>query len=337
MAANLESMMFVQHTERDLPWHYAYNPELVALLQQAPTSDEALRIAGLDWEVQSQPLYVTDNPADMGKDPFTYLDISGSGSGLRQVPDFYANVRNTDGAILGVVGSRYKIVQNTDAFSFTDGIIGEGAVYETAGSLNGGKTVWLLAKLDQMQLAGDETDNYLCFANTHDGSGSVKVCVTPIRVVCNNTLNAALSGTKRIFRMRHTTNVDRRIEEAKEVLGLATRYQVELADFAEAMAKKKLEDNQLKAILNSIFDPKGEKPTDLQKRNAEECKQAFYVCYAAPDIAKFVGTAWGAINAMSDLVGHSLPHRNTKTYDEMNWGRIMDGHTLFDQMVDAVK
>ena len=316
MAALIENMMFVQHSERDLPWHYNYNPELVALLQKAPTSDEALKIAGLDWTVDSKPIQVC---------------------GGKKIEGYSANVRSSDGAVLGVVGSRYKIVQNVDAFKFTDGIIGEGAVYETAGSLNGGKTVWLLAKLDQMKLAGDETDNYLCFANTHDGSGSVKVCVTPIRVVCNNTLNAALSGTKRIFRMRHTTNVDKRIDEAKEVLGLAARYQVELADFAEAMAKKKLEDNQLKAILNSIFDPKAEKPTDLQKRNAEECKQAFYICYAAPDIAKFQGTAWGAINAMSDLVGHSLPHRQTKTYDEMNWGRIMDGHTLFDQMVAAVQ
>ena len=311
MSANVETMFYVKKSERDVPWH-----GLGTSIENAPTSEEALRIAGLDWTVDSKPIQVC---------------------GGQKIAGYSANVRSSDGAVLGVVGSRYKIVQNVDAFSFTDGIIGEGAVYETAGSLNGGRTVWMLAKLDQMKLAGDETDQYLCFANTHDGSGSVKVCITPIRVVCNNTLNAALSGTKRKFSMRHTTNVNSRIEEAKQVLGLAARYQVELADFAEAMAKRYLEDKELKRILNSIFDPKGEKPTELQKRNAEECKQAFYVCYAAPDIAKFQGTAWGAINAMSDLVGHSLPHRNTQTYNELNWGRIMDGHTLFDQMVAAVQ
>ena len=316
MSANIEYMMYVQKSERDLPWHYQYNPELVELLHNAPTSADALRYAGLDWTVESKDIQLC---------------------GGKKIPGYHANVRSTDGSVLGVVGDRYKIVQNVDAFSFTDGIIGEGAVYETAGALNGGRTVWMLAKLDQMNLAGDETDNYLCFANTHDGSGSVKVCITPIRVVCNNTLNAALHTAKRKFSMRHTTNIDKRIDEAKQVLGLAAVYQVELAEFAEAMAKKKLEDYRLREILNSIFNPKTEKPTELQKKNAEECKQAFYVCYAAPDIAKFQGTAWGAINAMSDLVGHSLPHRQTKTYDALNWGRIMDGHSLFDQMVAAVQ
>jgi len=307
MAANFESGMFV----REKAWH-----GLGVVVQDAPTSEEALRLAGLDWKVVSRDIQLC---------------------GGKKIAGYHANVRSTDDAVLGVVGARYKIVQNDEAFAFTDGIIGEGAVYETAGSLNGGRTVWLLAKLSQMELAGDEAENYLCFANTHDGSGSVKVCITPVRVVCNNTLNLALSTTKRKFSMRHTTNVQSRIDEAKQVLGLAARYEVELADFAEAMAKKRLEDIQLKAILNSIFDPKDAKATDLQKRNAEECKTAFYICYAAPDIAKFQGTAWGAINAMSDLVGHSLPHRNTQSYAENNWGRIMEGHTLLDQMVAAVQ
>lgn len=312
MSANVETMVYTQQSVRDIPWHGQGTS-----IDHFMTSLEALEYSGLNWDVLSKPIQVC---------------------GGKKIEGYTANVRSTDGAVLGVVGKRYKIVQNRDAFGFVDGIIGEGcAAYDTAGSLNGGKTVWMLVKLDQTSLVGDATDNYLCFANTHDGSGSVKVCITPVRVVCNNTLNAALTGAKRILRMRHTTNVDRRIEEAKEVLGLTARYQVELSEFAEAMAKKKVDDLQLKAILNSIFDPKGEKPTDLQKRNAEESKQAFYVCYAAPDIAKFAGTAWGAINAMSDLVGHSLPHRQTKTYDEMNWGRIMDGHTLFDQMVEAVR
>jgi len=312
MSANVETMVYSNITGRDIPWHGQG-----VSINHFMTSEEALEYSGLNWDVVSKPIQVC---------------------GGKKIEGWTANVRSSDGSVLGVVGKRYRIVQNRDAFGFVDGIIGEGAAaYDTAGSLNGGKTVWMLVKLDQTDLVGDACDNYLCFANTHDGSGSVKVCITPIRVVCNNTLNAALTSTSRIIRMRHTTNVDKRIDEAREVLGLTARYQVELAEFAEAMAKKKLEDIQLRTILNSIFDPKVKKPTDLQKRNAEECKQAFYVCYAAPDIAKFQGTAWGAINAMSDLVGHSLPHRQTKTYDEMNWGRIMDGHTLFDQMVAAVR
>ena len=310
MSANVETMMYVKKTERDVPWHGLGTP-----VQEAPNSAEALRLAGLDWEVVSRDIQLC---------------------GGKKIPGYHANVRSSDNSVLGVVGERYKIVQNNDAFAFTDGIIGEGARYETAGSLSGGRRVWMLAKLDNFKLAGDDTENYLCFANTHDGSGAVKVIITPVRVVCNNTLNAALSSAKRSFSMRHTLNVDKKIEEAKMALELNARYIVELADFAEVMAKKKLEDIRLKEILNELFKTT-DKSTDLQKRNAEECKQAFYVCYAAPDIAKFQGTAWGAINAMSDLVGHSLPHRNTKTYAEKNWGRIMDGAPLFDRMVDMVK
>ena len=310
MSANVETMMYVKKTERDVPWHGLGTP-----VQEAPNSAEALRLAGLDWEVVSRDIQLC---------------------GGKKIPGYHANVRSSDNSVLGVVGERYKIVQNNDAFAFTDGIIGEGARYETAGSLSGGRRVWMLAKLDNFKLAGDDTENYLCFANTHDGSGAVKVIITPVRVVCNNTLNAALSSAKRSFSMRHTLNVDKKIEEAKMALELNARYIVELADFAEVMAKKKLEDIRLKEILNELFKTT-DKSTDLQKRNAEECKQAFYVCYAAPDIAKFQGTAWGAINAMSDLVGHSLPHRNTKTYAEKNWGRIMDGAPLFDRMVEMVK
>ena len=121
MAANVESMFYV----REVPWH-----GLGTKVEEAPTSEEALRIAGLNWTVDQTPVY-TD-------------------SGLL-IPGYKANRRSTDGSILGIVSDRYKIVQNTEAFEFTDAIVGEtedGVVkYETAGSLCGGKRIWLLAKM----------------------------------------------------------------------------------------------------------------------------------------------------------------------------------------------
>lgn len=307
MAALVETMFSVRET----PWH-----GLGEIIQEAPTSADALRIAGLDWTVESKPIQVC---------------------GGKKIPDYSANVRSKDGAVLGVVGGRYKIVQNSEAFAFTDSIIGGEVRYETAGSLNGGRRVWMLAKMEGHTIGGDEVEPYLCFTNTHDGSGAVKAIMTPIRVVCNNTLNAALSSAKRSWSMRHTNNIDKRLEEAKEVLGLAQNYMVELADYAEVAIKTKLSDPELEYILNGIFkvDPNA-KNKELQEQRAKANKEAFYVCYAAPDIAKFQGTAWGAINAMSDLVGHSLPHKNTQNYDENNWGRIMDGHPLFDKMVNLI-
>ena len=120
MSANVETMMYVKKTERDVPWHGLGTP-----VQEAPNSAEALRLAGLDWEVVSRDIQLC---------------------GGKKIPGYHANVRSSDNSVLGVVGERYKIVQNNDAFAFTDGIIGEGARYETAGSLSGGRRVWMLAK-----------------------------------------------------------------------------------------------------------------------------------------------------------------------------------------------
>lgn len=313
MAANVETMFYVSNEEnaRFVPWHGLGTP-----VQEAPTSAVACEMGGLNWNVVPKPLQVC---------------------GGKKVPGYFANVRETDGAILGIVGERYKIVQNLDAFAFTDNLIGEDVRYETAGSLRGGKQIWLLAKMPTTSIGGDETEPYVCFTNTHDGSGSIKACMTPIRVVCNNTLNAALKGAKRTWKTRHTTNVQSRMDEAREVLGLAQNYMVELADYTEAAIKTRIDDKEVEYILDNLFkfDPKA-KNADLQKARAEEKKNAFYVCYAAPDIAKFQGTAWGMINAMSDLVGHSMPHKNTANYAENNWGSIMEGAPLFDKMVDAL-
>lgn len=158
MSANVESMFSV----REKPWH-----GLGTIVMEALTSADALRLAGLDWMVVQEPVYT-------GHDEI--------------VKGYKANVRSSDRKVLGVVSDRYKVVQNTDAFGFTDELLGKGVRYETAGSLQEGKKVWLLARLPkEYVVAGERISPYLVFSNTHDGSGSVKVAVTPVRVVCNNS------------------------------------------------------------------------------------------------------------------------------------------------------
>ena len=130
MSANVESMFYAG---REKPWH-----GLGTQVEEAPTSADALRLAGLDWTVQRKPIQVC---------------------GGRKVDNFFANVRSSDGAVLGVVSDRYQVVQNAEAFAFTDALIGgEGQVhYETAGSLMGGRKIWLLAKLPDTEIVGDKT------------------------------------------------------------------------------------------------------------------------------------------------------------------------------------
>lgn len=191
MPANVETMFSVRET----PWH-----GLGRIIMDAPASREALELAGLDWQVESRNIY------------------SGTGA---MIPGYRANVRSTDNAVLGVVSDRYRIVQNKEAFQFTDDLLGEGVTYETAGSLQGGKKVWMLARLPRKYLiAGDQVVPYLVIFNSHDGSSGVKVAMTPIRVVCQNTLNLALNTAKRIWTARHTENVLLRVQDARETLQL---------------------------------------------------------------------------------------------------------------------
>ena len=184
MSHNIETMFSV----REKPWHFSETKEVTKLIQEAPTSADALRYAGLDWHVEPKPIYTETNGL--------------FGSAMTPIPGFVANTRDSDGAVLGVVTDAYKIVQNTDAFAFTDNIIGGDVRYETAGSLAGGKRIWLLARLPETEIVGDKVEQYLVFTNTFDGSGSVRVSCTPIRVVCQNTLNVALSTAKRSWSIR---------------------------------------------------------------------------------------------------------------------------------------
>lgn len=305
MSANVETMMYV----REKPWH-----GLGTMVEEAPTSADALRLAGLDWTVDKKNIQVC---------------------GGAKIDNYKANVRSSDGAVLGVVTDRYRVVQNVEAFAFTDSLIDGEVRYETAGSLQGGKKIWLLAKLPDTEIVGDKTEPYLCFTNTHDGTGAIRVCMTPIRVVCNNTLNIALNGAKRAWSVRHTGDIQAKLHEARVCLDMANKYMDNLAVYADRMANITVTDDRIKAILDELF-PIDDDMSDREKRNAEKVKEDYMVCYFAPDIMKFMGTAWGALNAMSDMVSHNAPRRLTSNYRENNWGRIMDGHVMIDKMASLL-
>lgn len=306
MATLIESMVYT----REKPWH-----GLGTKVEEAPNSADALRLAGLDWRVEQK-----------------YIQLCGGA----KVSGYKANVRNTDGQVLGIVSDRYKIVQNNEAFEFTDSIIGGDVRYETAGSLNGGKKIWLLAKLPETEIAGDKTEPYLCFSNSHDGTGAIRVCMTPVRVVCSNTLNLALDTAKRAWSVRHTGDLQGKMHEARVCLQMANAYMGELAKEADRLANTTVTRGQLDQILEELF-PVDESSSQREKENVKKLKDEFMVCYFAPDILKFRGTAWGAVNAMSDMVSHNAPRRKTANYRENNWGRIMDGHILMDKICEKVR
>ncbi len=314
MAHNVETMFSV----REKPWHYAETSDVTKLIQEAPTSKDALRYAGLDWEVLQTPVYMEN--------------------GI-EIPNYKANIRSTDKACLGIVTDRYQIVQNADAFEFTDAIVGEtenGVVtYETAGSLCGGRKVWMLAKMPVQKVLDDDVEPYMFFSNSHDGSGAIKVGMTPIRIVCNNTLNMALNSAKRSWSTKHVGDMQSKLEEAKLCLQMADKYMQNLDIEADRLANATLYREQIDEILDEMF-PINDNDSDRKKQNVQSVKDSFYVAYFMPDILKFGESAWRAVNAMSDMVTHSTPKRNTASYEENRWGKIMDGHVMMDQFVELV-
>ena len=311
MAHAVESM----YSTRLIPWHYELTKDVTKIIQEAPNSHDALVAAGLDWTVEGKPIY----------------DAHGN-----IIKGFKANTRSTDNKVLGVVSDRYKIVQNIDAFQFTDNLIGGDVRYETAGSLMGGQKVWMLAKMPEKKIAGDDVETFVCFTNSHDGKGSVKAIVTPIRVVCQNTMNIALSRAQRSWSIRHQGNIENKIAEAREVLELTDIYMEELAKQAERWANVTINEDAFQKILNKIF-PVKEDDTDRKKNNVQKQKDDFTVCYFAPDLVKFQKSAWGVSNAATDYVAHSDPARMTQNYHANNWNRIMEGHPIVDKVVDMLK
>lgn len=302
MAVNVETMF----STREKPWH-----GLGQIVMNAPTSKDALQLAGLDWKVLQEPIYTEAEEC---------------------IDGYKANVRNTDRKVLGVVTDRYKVIQNDEAFAFTDALLGEGVRYETAGSLNGGRKVWLLAHMPhEYIIMGERISPYLVFSNTHDGSGAVKVALTPVRVVCNNTLNLALSTAKRSWSMIHTGEIQNKLTEAKDTLLHAGKYMDSLGKEFETLRQKQLTEKAVMEYIELLL-PLEENASNQQKRNIMRLRDDMKMRYFdAPDLKYLGNNAYRFVNAVSDFATHSAPLRKTANYKENVFARTIEGNPLIDR------
>lgn len=305
MSANLESMF---SASRVVPWH-----GLGEIVNEALNSADALRMAGLDWTVRQEQVVYKD-----------------------QESGYFMNIRSNDDKVLGVVGGRYKPVQNVDAFDFTDALLGEGVTYETAGSLASGKRIWLLAKMPEKTILGDVVEPYLCLTNSHDGFGSLKVAMTPVRVVCQNTLNVAINSAKRLWTVRHTSSIDSKLAEARHTLGLATQYMEKLDNVAEELFKVKIAPKQFNQLLDGLFPITG----DMSARKEEaqmQLQEKLIEAWNMDDLDDHRGTGWGFINAVSDMTTHKRPSRITDNYRENAFMATIDAPVILDKAFKLVQ
>jgi phage/plasmid-like protein (TIGR03299 family) len=308
MAANVETMAYVKFEERDTPWHGLGTP-----VDHAMNSKEALQLSGQGWKVSPEPLF---------------LNINGKSI---KVDNTFANVRSSDNSVLGVVTGKYKIVQNEEAFSFTDALLGDNVKYETAGVLNNGKRVWILAKMPESEILGDKVENYLVFTNSHDGKGSIRVACTTVRVVCQNTLALSLKGAKRAWSTKHMGNMASKMVEAHRTLDLATKFQSALKAEAEMLAGKPFSVKNFSKFVENLL-PMPKEATARQESNILLLRDDLNTRYMeAPDLGNNRNNMWGVINAVSDFATHRTPQRSSETYKEKVFASVIDANKIIDR------
>lgn len=293
------------------PWH-----KLGVQVPSHMTTKEAIVAGGLDWIVDLHEMHIESEMV---------VDADGACKMRPKilVPDRFATVRRDTHAVLGIVGSGYEVVQNTEAFQFFDVTLGKGAAcIETVGALGKGERIFAMAKLPKVEeiVAGDPVEQYLLLTTTHDGTGAVRVLMTAVRVVCQNTLSAALRRAKNIISIKHTKNVDEGLKKAKDLLTTSTTYFERATEAYKFMASKQMNKTEVTDFLKKLFpgkkllDPEtGEEMTneDPATRTVNLRNDILRLFEGQATGAALAGTSrWGMFNAVTHYIDHERKGRN---------------------------
>ena len=295
------------------------------------TAAQCIEHANMDYTVEKTPVYIHIGDKSI------------------LVPDTF-NTYRTDTLIpfSGTVGNKYTIVQNTEAFAFFDAIVGEGAaIYETAGVLGIGERIFLTAKLpDFCRIEGtnDITEMFVVLSMSHDGSGAIKAMITPIRVVCQNTLNAAIRNAVNSVNIRHTAKANVRLEQAHKVLGISNTYMTEFNEVMNKLAKTKISDTVVDTMLTKLFPTaEGAKFSTRAENIRNEVLTAYHSGIGQNGI---VGTAYGFYNGITNYLNHvknyGNPEKDIDRSNTIKFESIMEGQSrliqqnCFDQLVAMI-
>jgi phage/plasmid-like protein (TIGR03299 family) len=294
---------------REKAWH-----GLGKIVQNYPTSAEAIRFAGLDYSVEKRKLFTCDQPTDTGN---TSLIPN------LEVPGYYSTVRADNSTVLGVVGKDYEIVQNTDAFSFFDAIVGgDGIQYETAGALGKGERIFITAKLPGYIKVGqtDLIERYLFLTTSHDGLGSITAAFTPVRIVCNNTLNAALQDCVNSIKIRHTAGAKEKLEQAHRIMGISNDMSEDLENLFNRWSRIRITDSELWKLIRRAMAPNKEALQNINDRRDEAlsayfnnmCDNVLEYALSNPSQQQETtkGTLFGAYNAVTGYFQNVRTYKN---------------------------
>lgn len=286
---NINTMMYTG----EKPWH-----GLGKEVSSAVNSADAINAAGLNWKVGKHPLVTT---------------VQGQ---FLTVPDKFAVVREDSRAVLGVVGDVYRPLQNADAFKFFDAVVGEkAAMYHTAGALGEGERIWMLAKLPgQIRTTSEDvTDKFLLLTNSHDGTSSVTVMFTPIRVVCQNTLNVALSDYKTSTRakIKHTMALGSRVQDVRKQLGIMSGMFDTFEELSKTLVSRQLTHKEFEDLVKGagLVTPEEDGTLSTRAYNIMSEVSRMFDRGRGNDLPGVKHTAWGAFNAIGEYVDYARATR----------------------------
>ena len=295
-----KTVSFASHAE--VAWH-----GLGQIVDNAMTSEEAIRLANLDYEVFKTTIH----------------PLIGEDYGVK-IPERFATIRRDTGDYLGTVSSRYEIVQNKDSFIFFDSIIDKGeAIFETAGALGNGERIFVTAKLpDDILVAGEPCNKYIILTNSHDGTSSIIAGFTNIRVVCANTLQASLHSLTNKVHINHFSNAKERLAEATKVMGLCSIYNTQVEEIFNEMAKKEIKEKEMEEFFINVFKPENKNAIITDISSVDEKEEAstrfnnqiedlmnFAYSHPTQQTEATKNTVWGAYNAVSGYYNYAKSYR----------------------------
>ena len=259
--------------------------------------------SGLDWEAELVPLLTADTQAKV---------------------EHQAVRRKTDGRILGVVGPKYHVLQNREAFQwFQPFLDAKEAALHTAGSLQEGSRIWVLAKLNRSPLViapGDEVEKFILLSHGHDGSLAVRVGFTPIRVVCANTLSLAhRADASKLIRVRHSASLHENLANIRAVMNVANQEFEATAEQYRLLARKSINQADLRRYIKKVLKVEGDK---ISTRTTNMMQQITALCEfgRGNNLASVSGTYWTAYNGVNEWLSYNRGHNQQNRLNSLWYG-----------------
>ena len=272
--------------DRTTTWH-AIGKDV----QECRNMEQVLKKSGLDYKVTKEPIF------------------NMAGSAFNKIPGRFITTRDNDGHTYDVVSDKFEIVQNRDAFDFVN-YMGDEFSFEKAGETQSGM-VYIIGKLPEVNILGDAFTPHVIFKNGFDGKHKIMAAVTPLRMVCQNQFNFAFKNAENTITIRHVQNAEKKLEEARETLKLSADYMQELNIMAERFAGLQMSKTMIDKVIDHLFPiPNDTAINPMKRKSLEDRREAFKKAYNQDDNGNFRGTAWGLVNAYTDMMTHKEPAGN---------------------------